>query len=99
MSRTRPAKKSVVGHSAKAASAQPDTATSLPPGRKPSDKKLKSYRLSEQKIAAAQKVLREPSATATIEAALDLVVFRQELIQGTDALFGIEITPYGVRGR
>jgi hypothetical protein len=51
-----------------------------------------SYRLSPAKIARAQRVLGTATATATIEEALDLVVFRRELIDGLDAAFGIEIT-------
>lgn len=54
-------------------------------------KRPMTFRLSEQTLAAAQRILGTPNATATIEAALDLVVFRQELIDGTDAMFGIEI--------
>lgn len=57
--------------------------------RADSPKKSKTYRLSESKIAAAQAILGAPTATATIEAALDLVVFRQELVDGTSALLGI----------
>lgn len=65
---------------------------------KASDKKLKSYRLSEKKIAAVREVLGAPNATAAIEAALDLVIFRHELISGTDALFGLEVAPYDLHG-
>jgi hypothetical protein len=50
-----------------------------------------SYRLSPAKIARAQRVLGTPTATATIEEALDLVVFRRELTEGVDAAFGVEI--------
>lgn len=62
-------------------------ATAEPRGTSP--KKSKTYRLSESKIAAAQAILGAPTATATIEAALDLVVFRQELVDGTSALLGV----------
>ena len=51
-----------------------------------------SYRLSPEKIARAQDVLGTPTATATIEEALDLVIFRRELMQGLDRAHGIEIT-------
>ncbi|MGH7427663.1 MAG: hypothetical protein ACREJ4_04815 [Candidatus Methylomirabilaceae bacterium] len=53
----------------------------------------KTYRLAPEKIAAAQRVLGASTATETIETALDLVVFRQELLKGTRAMLGVEITP------
>ena len=58
------------------------------PGKtaKVSEKVAKSYRLSPRRIAAAQKILGTPNATATIEEALDLVVFREELQRGVRAL-------------
>lgn len=54
-------------------------------------KVAKTYRLSPGKIARAQKILGAPTATAAIEQALDMVVFRQELIDGTRALAGLRI--------
>ena len=62
-----------------------------PETRGTSAKKSKTYRLSESKIAAAQEILGAPTATAAIEAALDLVIFRQELVDGTSALLGIAV--------
>ena len=50
-----------------------------------------SYRLSREKIARAQRVLGTPTATATIEEALDLVVFGRELADGLDEAFGIPV--------
>ena len=50
-----------------------------------------SYRLSPDRIARAQRILGTPTATATIEEALDMVVFRRELIDGVEAAFGTEI--------
>jgi hypothetical protein len=50
-----------------------------------------SYRLSPAKIARAQRVLGTPTATSTIEEALDLVVFRHELIDGVEQAFGVGI--------
>ena len=50
-----------------------------------------SYRLSPAKISRAQRILGTKTATATIEAALDMVVFHRELIDGVDAAFGIDI--------
>jgi hypothetical protein len=59
---------------------------------KVSEKVAKSYRLSPKRIAAAQKILGTPNATATIEEALDLVVFREELLTGIRGLRGLGIT-------
>jgi hypothetical protein len=56
-----------------------------------SEKVAKSYRLSPRRIAAAQRILGTPNATATIEEALDLVVFREELNDGLRKAFGIDI--------
>ena len=50
-----------------------------------------SYRLSRDKIARAQGVLGTTTATATIEQALDLVVFRRELVDGVESAFGLPI--------
>jgi len=57
-------------------------------------KKAKTYRLSEQKIADAQRILGAPTATAAIETALDMIVFRQELVDGTRAMLGVDIVSY-----
>ncbi len=51
-----------------------------------------NYRLSPAKIARAQAILGTPTATATIEEALDLVIFRRELMDGADHAFGIAMT-------
>jgi hypothetical protein len=59
----------------------------------------KTYRLNPQKIAAAQRILGTRTATAAIEAALDAVVFRNELVAGTRAMLGVELTPPGDRRR
>jgi len=56
-----------------------------------SEKVAKSYRLSPMRIAAAQKILGTATATATIEEALDLVVFREELRSGLERAHGIHI--------
>ena len=50
-----------------------------------------NYRLSPAKIARARKILGTTTATATIEEALDLVVFRGELTDGITRAFGISI--------
>lgn len=50
-----------------------------------------SYRLSPTKIARAQRLLGTPTATATIEEALDMVVFRSELAHGLEEAFGTRV--------
>jgi hypothetical protein len=65
------------------------------PRAKGARKVPKSYRLAPDKVAAAQRILGAATATATIEQALDLVVFRQELIDGTRHLLGLTIVPPG----
>ncbi len=50
-----------------------------------------SYRLSPGKIARAQAILGTPTATATGEEALDLIIFRSELMEGTKRAFGKRI--------
>lgn len=59
-----------------------------------SHKTSKTYRLSEAKIAAVREILGAPTATATIETALDMVIFRQELVDGTRAMQGVKLAPY-----
>ncbi len=59
--------------------------------RRATTKVSKTYRLTPAKLAAAQKILGTSTATETIETALDMVVFRQELLDSTRALFGLEI--------
>lgn len=60
--------------------------------RRSGGKVSKTYRLTPGKLTAAQKILGTSTATETIETALDMVVFRQELLDGTRALAGLEIT-------
>jgi Arc/MetJ family transcription regulator len=50
-----------------------------------------SYRLSPAKIARAQAILGTSTATATIEEALDAIVFRRELMDGVERAFGTPI--------
>ncbi len=59
--------------------------------RRVSGKVSKTYRLTPAKLAAAQRILGAATATETIETALDMVVFRQELLNGTRALLGVHI--------
>ena len=62
-----------------------------PPAKVSEPKVAMSYRLSPAKISKAQRILGTKTATATIEEALDLVVFRGELIDGVNVAHGIEI--------
>ena len=60
------------------------------------DRKVpRTYRLAPGKVAAAQRVLGAATATEAIETALDLVLFRRELVTGTRAMLGVRITPPG----
>ncbi|MBA2626721.1 MAG: hypothetical protein H0U85_01805 [Gemmatimonadales bacterium] len=69
-------------------------ATSKQPARRhlSSAKVSKTYRLAPDKLAAAQRILGAATATEAIETALDMVVFRQELIDGTAAMAGTKFT-------
>ena len=51
----------------------------------------KTDRRAPDKVAAAQRILGAATATETIEQALDLVVFRQALMDGARNLFGLVI--------
>lgn len=53
----------------------------------------RAFRLDPELLAAARRELGTPNDTATIEAALDLVVFRRELRAGTEALAGMQFEP------
>lgn len=59
-----------------------------------SEKAPRTYRLSPRKISAAQRVLGTATATATIEQALDLVVFREELAEGLRNMLGVPIESF-----
>ena len=49
----------------------------------------RAFRLDPDRLAAARRVLGTPNDTATIDAALDYVVFGRELRAGAEALAGI----------
>ena len=53
----------------------------------------RTYRLPLSKLRAAKRALGASTATEAIERALDLAVFQRELVEGTRAMLGIEITP------
>ena len=52
----------------------------------------RTYRLRLSKLEAARRSLGAATATEAIEKALDEAVFRRQLIDGTAAMFGIDIT-------
>lgn len=66
-------------------------ATKRRPGRE--SQVPRTYRLSPAKVVAAQRALGASTATEAIETALDLVLFRRELVKGTRAMFGVRLTP------
>lgn len=59
-----------------------------------SEKTPRTYRLSPARIAEAQRILGAPTATAAIELALDMVVFRREIVDGTAAMYGVAIASF-----
>ena len=52
----------------------------------------RTYRLPLSKLKAAQRALGAATATEAIERALDLAVFQRELVDGTRAMLGVELT-------
>ena len=48
----------------------------------------KNLRLTQSKINKAKKILGTKTETETIEQALDLVVFRKEVLEGIDRIAG-----------
>ena len=63
--------------------------------RKGTTKVSRTFRITQGKVEAAQEILGTETATATIETALDMVLFRQELIEGTAALRGALVKSVG----
>ena len=52
----------------------------------------RTYRLTLSTLRAAKRALGASTATETIERALELVVFRRQLVDGTRAMRGVYIT-------
>jgi hypothetical protein len=52
----------------------------------------RTFRLPLSKLRAAQRALGAATATEAIERALDLAVFQRQLVDGTRAMLGIELT-------
>ena len=67
-----------------------------PAGRKRSPHRearvSRTYRLPLSKLRAAKRALGAATVTEAIERALDLAVFQRELVDGTRAMLGIQIT-------
>jgi len=63
--------------------------------REPKHKVSRTFRLTPGRLEAAQKILGTDTATATIETALDMVVFRQELVEGAEEMLGVAIESVG----
>ena len=53
-------------------------------------KAARTFRLTPGKVETAQQILGSATATDAIETALDMVIFRDELIQGTKSALGIQ---------
>ena len=53
----------------------------------------RTYRLPLSKLKAAKRALGATTATEAIERALDLAVLQRDLVDGTRAMLGIQITP------
>lgn len=53
----------------------------------------RTFRLAPAKLEAAQRILGAATATETIESALDMIVFRDELLRGTRDMLGVIIAP------
>lgn len=68
---------------ARQASATSDVAPEAVNGRKAGPR---AFRLDPARLAAARRILGTPNDTATIDAALDYVVFGRELRAGAEAL-------------
>ena len=56
-------------------------------------KESRTFRITAGRIEAAQKILGTTTATATIETALDMVLFRDELVEGAKRTLGLDIDP------
>ena len=50
--------------------------------------KRKNYYLDQNKILKAKRILRTKTETATIDRALDLVVFRREILKSLEKVAG-----------
>ena len=63
--------------------------------REMSERKVaKTFRLAPGRIESARRILGVPTATAAIETALDMVVFRRELMDGSRSMRGVVIQTF-----
>ncbi len=71
----------------------PSSAKSSPPARRPSrkGKVRKEFWLDPKALRRAQALLGTETERDTVELALDLVAFRQELLTGVSALAGLKL--------
>ncbi len=53
-----------------------------------SRKMPKTFRLDPRKISAAQRILGARTQTEAIELALDMIILREQLVAGTERMFG-----------
>jgi hypothetical protein len=54
----------------------------------------KNFRLDQARLDAAKHALGARTETEAIETALDLILFRRELVDGVDALVGTPIASF-----
>jgi hypothetical protein len=70
----------------------------MPSSRRPKSKRprsvRKNFRLDQARLDAAREALGARTETETIETALDLILFRKELVDGVDTLVGTRIAPF-----
>ena len=71
----------------------------LPVSRAPADRKRKNILIDQRKLDAAKTALGALTETATIDAALDLVVFRTEVFRALDRVAADGGFAPGVRPR
>jgi len=70
-------------------------ATKNPTERRPSrkGKVRKEFWLDPKTLSRAQAILGTATERETVEAALDMIAFRRELLDGTRVLAGLQIDP------
>jgi hypothetical protein len=72
----------------------PVAAKKAPESRSTREGKVrKEFWLDPKALSRAQAILGTATERETVEAALDLVAFRRELLDGTRALSGLQIDP------
>jgi hypothetical protein len=69
-------------------------ATPRRPKAKPPRSVRKNFRLNQARLDAAREALGARTETEAIETALDLILFRKELVDGVDALVGTSFAPF-----